>query len=117
MRHAQEVASREARSSANARINEHVQPQTKVRASTAEGRRVKITAGPYCGLTGKVESCIPGNWYLVSDLSKKNKFDFDYIVHANSLEMLVERPDTGNHQKKKAKAAPGEVEKDLTSLK
>ena len=79
---------REARSSLNARVNKDVQPQTKVRASAVEGRRVKITAGPYSGMTGKVESCIPGNWYLVSDLSKKNKFGLDYIVHAKNLEIF-----------------------------
>eukprot|EP00551_Chaetoceros_affinis_P011635 CAMPEP_0203664874 /NCGR_PEP_ID=MMETSP0090-20130426/2203_1 /ASSEMBLY_ACC=CAM_ASM_001088 /TAXON_ID=426623 /ORGANISM="Chaetoceros affinis, Strain CCMP159" /LENGTH=794 /DNA_ID=CAMNT_0050528265 /DNA_START=163 /DNA_END=2547 /DNA_ORIENTATION=+ len=89
--------SHEARSSVNARINQHVQPQTRVRASAAEGCRVKIIAGPYRGLTGKIESCIPGNWYLISELSKKNKFDFDYIVHSRQLEIL---PEPNQHSSK-----------------
>lgn len=80
--------SREARSSTNTRINNIVQPQTKVRASSVEGRWVKIIDGPYSGSSGRIESCIPGNWYLVSQLSKKNKYDLDYVVHARCLEMI-----------------------------
>lgn len=72
----------------NATVSGNVQPQIRVRASTVEGRRVKIINGPYKGLTGNIESCIPGNWYLISDLSKKNKFDLDYVVHAKNLKML-----------------------------
>ncbi len=94
-----------------------MQPQTRVRASAAEGCRVKITAGPYCGLTGKIESCIPGNWYLISELSKKNKFDFDYIVHSRHLEMLPkqrEQSDKGGGKKKIKVKDPEESDHSLT---
>ncbi len=84
-----ENKSREARSLARASVNRDVQPQIRVRASTVEGRRVEITNGPYKGLKGNIESCIPGNWYLISDLSRKNKLDLDYIVHAKNLKMLI----------------------------
>ena len=80
----------EARSAINATISRSVQPQIRVRASSLEGRRVKITDGPYKGSTGNIESCIPGNWYLISDISMKNKFDLDYIVHAKNLKILNE---------------------------
>jgi hypothetical protein len=101
----QECLPRAARSSTNARINEFVQPQTRVRASTAEGCRVKITAGPYRDLMGRIESCIPGNWYLVSDLSKANKFDLDYIVHSKHLEIVPEKSEKVKHRKKKGEAS------------
>ena len=95
----EEYPSRETRSSPNAVIKRNVQPQTKVRVSVVEGRRVKIIDGPYSGMTGRIESCIPGNWYLVSELSKKNKFDLNYIIHAKSLEILaVESKDTKRKQ-------------------
>lgn len=79
---------REARSLVNAVVNRNVQPQVRVRASTVEGRRVEIINGPYKGIKGNIDSCIPGNWYLIADLSKKNKFDLDLIVHAKNLKML-----------------------------
>lgn len=82
---------REARSSSNARVSRDVQAQVRVRASSVEGRLVKIIAGPYCGLTGRIESCIPGNWYLVSQVATKNKFDLDYIIHARNLQMIEDQ--------------------------
>ena len=78
-------------------LNRTIQPQIRVRASAVEGRRVKIINGPYRGLVGSIESCIPGNWYIISDLSQKNMFDLDYIVHARNLQILNET--TGNRSK------------------
>lgn len=92
--------SRQARSSLNTRVNNDVQPQIRVRSSRIEGRWVKVISGPYQGSIGRIDSCIPGNWYLLSQLSKKNKYDLDYIVHARSLEILdLDDPSKGKMEK------------------
>lgn len=68
-----------------------MQPQIRLRASNLEGRSVKIISGQYEGLTGKVDSCIPGNWYLISHLFSEQRFDLDYVVHSSCIELLPEQ--------------------------
>ncbi|KAK1741064.1 hypothetical protein QTG54_008316 [Skeletonema marinoi] len=60
------------RTDSNVRVSNVVIPQTRphtrVRASAVEGKRVLVTGGEFRGLSGTISSCIPGGWYLVSNL-------------------------------------------------
>jgi len=112
----EQILYREARSSSNTHVNSSVQPQVRVRASAAEGRRVMVTAGPYRGCVGRIESCIPGNWYLVSDLSKRNKFSLDFIVHSNNLEILHDDADSTSMKSTKEKEGKKQSHTKITLL-
>merc|ERR1719253_403207 len=82
------VRSRVGRSGPNVRVSSDVVPQTRVRASRVEGRSVLVTGGEYRGLSGKIDSCIPGGWYLVSDLMKNDKLDV--VINSRNLELIPE---------------------------
>jgi len=78
---------RESRTSPNARVSSVVHPQTTmVRTSTIEGRHVLVTGGAQKGLIGKVYACIPGGWYMITDAS--NPDDFEYLIHSKNLRMI-----------------------------
>jgi hypothetical protein len=47
-----------------------VEPQCRVRASAVEGKDVLVTKGEYRGLSGTIESTMPGGWYVVGHLFK-----------------------------------------------
>ena len=38
--------------------------------------------------TGKVESCIPGNWYVISNALKDDDLDVNMVVHSKNLKLL-----------------------------
>jgi len=64
--------------------------QEKVRKSVAEGLSVLVAGGPYRGLIGKVEACLPGGWYLVSELFDEDEFEFDLVIKSCHLELVKE---------------------------
>ena len=78
--------SRAGRSGHKVRISRKVTPQTRVRASKVEGRSVLVTGGEYKGRRGKIESCIPGGWYLVRDLFKNDSLDV--VINSRNLELI-----------------------------
>jgi len=83
------ITSRIGRSGPNIRINSNVIPQTRVRASRVEGRDVLVTGGEYRGLSGTIDSCIPGGWYLVSNLFKND--NLDVVISSRHLELIPEK--------------------------
>merc|ERR1712194_181238 len=82
------ITTRIGRSGPNVRINSNVVPQSRVRASRVEGRNVVVTGGEYRGLSGTIDSCIPGGWYLVSNLFKND--DLDVVISSAHLELISE---------------------------
>lgn len=83
------ITTRIGRSGPNVRINSNVVPQSRVRASKVEGRNVWVTGGEYRGLSGTIDSCIPGGWYLVSNLFKND--DLDVVISSKHLELIPEK--------------------------
>merc|ERR1712029_569944 len=83
------VTTRVGRSGPNVRVNRKIAPQSRVRGSRVEGRNVLVTAGEYRGLSGTIDSCIPGGWYLVSNLFKND--DLDVVVSSQNLELIPEK--------------------------
>eukprot|EP00978_Attheya_sp_CCMP212_P048030 scaffold463156_cov55-Attheya_sp.AAC.2 len=81
---------REGRSSPGVRVNATVTPQHRVRSSAADGRHVLVKSGPYKGLIGKVEACIPGGWYIISGVADEDMLDADVVVRTHDLELLPE---------------------------
>lgn len=77
---------RESRTSPNARVSEVIQPQTMIRSSSVEGRHVIVTGGSNMGLLGKVHACIPGDWYMITDVSNP---DTEYIIHSKNLKIVT----------------------------
>lgn len=82
------ITSRVGRSGHNIHINRDIIPQTRVRASTIEGRRVLVTGGEYKGLSGKIDSCIPGGYYILK-LFKGDSHNV--LINASNLELLPEK--------------------------
>ena len=82
------------RSDANVRVSNVVIPQarppTRVRASAVEGKRVMVTGGEFRGLSGTISSCIPGGWYLVSNLYDDDQH-LDVLIHSGKLELVDDR--------------------------
>ena len=72
------------------RVNRTVVPQTRVRASKNEGRKVLVTGGEYRGLSGMIDSTIPGGWYLVSNLVGAGD-DMEAVVHSKNLELIPKK--------------------------
>ena len=108
---------RQARTSVTGRVREDILPQTAIRESNVEGRTVLITGGSHKGLfgerkcmlpfllismlfntimtndfhsflLGKIDSCIPGNWYVISDIFTDDTLDLDIVVHADNLKLM-----------------------------
>lgn len=79
---------RQARTSVTGRVREDILPQTAIRESNVEGRTVLITGGSHKGLFGKIDSCIPGNWYVISDIFTDDTLDLDIVVHADNLKLM-----------------------------
>lgn len=79
---------RQARSSANGRVSEEVLPQTTIRESNVEGRTVLITGGTHKGLFGTIDACIPGNWYVVSNVFNDDTLDLDIVLHSDNLKLI-----------------------------
>jgi len=88
------TTSRIGRSGPNVRVNSNVIPQSRVRASRVEGRDVLVTGGEYQGLSGTVDSCIPGGWYLVSNLFKND--DLNVVISSKNLELIPEKKASAN---------------------
>mmetsp|Transcript_15787 Transcript_15787/g.23655 ORF Transcript_15787/g.23655 Transcript_15787/m.23655 type:complete len:491 (-) Transcript_15787:1920-3392(-) len=82
---------REARTSKNARVSKEIQPQTKIRDSKVQGRNVIVTAGPHKGLYGKIDGCLPGNWYLVANALKEDELNLDMVIHSKNLKLVSKR--------------------------
>ena len=78
------------RSGTNVRVSNVVipqsRPQTRVRVSAVEGKRVLVTGGEYRGLYGTIASCIPGGWYLVSNIYD-DEDALDVLIHSKNLEL------------------------------
>jgi len=83
------ATSRVGRSGPNLRINSNVVPQNRVRASKVEGRNVLVTGGEYRGLSGMIDSCIPGGWYLVSKLFKND--NLNVVISSRHLELMPDK--------------------------
>eukprot|EP00979_Chaetoceros_neogracilis_P013377 scaffold3806_cov230-Chaetoceros_neogracile.AAC.1 len=79
---------RQARSSTTARVSGKVQPQSSLRASKVVGRTVLITGGSHKGQFGLIDSCIPGNWYVISDVYNDDALDLDVVVHSKNLKLV-----------------------------
>jgi len=82
------ITSRVGRSGHNIHIKRDIIPQIRVRASTIEGRRVLVTKGEYKGLSGKIDSCIPGGYYILK-LFKDDSHNV--LINASDLELLPEK--------------------------
>ena len=89
------MVSRVGRTGSNVRVSNVVIPQTlpdtrpltRVRGSAIEGKRVLVTGGEYRGLSGTISSCIPGGWYLVSNLYEDDH-QLDVLIHSEKLELI-----------------------------
>jgi len=79
---------RQARSSTTARVSGKVQPQSSLRASKVVGRTVLITGGSHKGQFGLIDSCIPANWYVISDVFNDDALDLDVVVHSKNLKLV-----------------------------
>lgn len=79
------------RTETNVRVSNVVMPQTRpstrVRASAVEGKRVMVTGGEFRGLSGTISSCIPGGWYLVSNLYDDDH-ELDVLIKSDKLELI-----------------------------
>mmetsp|Transcript_25303 Transcript_25303/g.39262 ORF Transcript_25303/g.39262 Transcript_25303/m.39262 type:complete len:928 (+) Transcript_25303:229-3012(+) len=62
-------------------------PHTRVRASAVEGKRVLVTGGEFRGLSGTISSCIPGGWYLVSNLYDDDH-ELDVLINSERLKLM-----------------------------
>merc|ERR1711957_492608 len=82
------MSTRVGRSGSHVRINSNVVPQSRVRASRVEGRKVLVSGGEYRGLSGTIDSCIPGGWYVVSNLFKND--DLNFVISSTHLELIPE---------------------------
>ncbi|KAL3808866.1 hypothetical protein ACHAXA_004153 [Cyclostephanos tholiformis] len=95
------ITSRIGRSSPNVRVNSGVVPQNRVRASMREGRKVLVIGGEYRGLSGIIDSCIPGGWYLVKDLFRN--VVLNVVLNMRDLALIPENvvadtPDEGQEE-------------------
>ncbi|EED87930.1 predicted protein [Thalassiosira pseudonana CCMP1335] len=79
---------RAGRSGSDVRVSSSVVPQSRVRQSTQSGTRVSVTGGEYQGLTGVVQSCLPGGWYIVSKLFRRDKMDLDAVIKSENLKIV-----------------------------
>mmetsp|Transcript_25617 Transcript_25617/g.51366 ORF Transcript_25617/g.51366 Transcript_25617/m.51366 type:complete len:768 (-) Transcript_25617:79-2382(-) len=79
------------RTDSNVRVSNVVIPQTRphtrVRASAVEGKRVLVTGGEFRGLSGTISSCIPGGWYLVSNLYDDDH-ELDVLINSERLKLM-----------------------------
>jgi len=75
-------------SSTSSRISAPIKPQGKAFKSTSKGHIARVTDGPYRGLNGRVEACVSGSWYIVSNLLENDEFGIDVIVHEKQLQLL-----------------------------
>jgi hypothetical protein len=37
---------------------------------------------------GLIDSCIPGNWYVISDVYNDDALDLDVVVHSKNLKLV-----------------------------
>lgn len=75
------------RTDTNVRVSNIVVPQTRVRASAVEGKRVLVTGGEFRGRIGTISSCIPGGWYLISNLYDDDH-ELDVLINSEKLELI-----------------------------
>jgi len=83
-----QIERRQGRSAPNVRVSSVVNPQSRVRGSAVEGKNVLVLRGPYRGLCGTIDSCIPGGWYVVSNLLRNDNLDLDVIVNSQYLKII-----------------------------
>eukprot|EP00804_Cyclotella_cryptica_P000783 CCRYP_001050-RA/>CCRYP_001050-RA protein AED:0.03 eAED:0.03 QI:167/1/1/1/0.66/0.5/4/169/866 len=86
-----DILHRIGRSGRNIRISKSVVPQCRVRASAVEGKHVLVIGGEYRGLSGIVDSTLPGGWYVISNLFKHDHLSLDVIVSSNNLELMPDK--------------------------
>ena len=79
---------RQGRTAPNVTVSANIEPQVRVRASAMEGREVIVTEGRLRGLVGKIEACLPGGWYVVSDLLDERELGVEHVVSSASLDLL-----------------------------
>ena len=82
------VTVRQGRTAPNVTVSATVEPQERVRVSANEGREVIVTEGRLRGLVGKIEACLPGGWYVVSDLLGLHEQGVEHVVSSASLDLL-----------------------------
>ena len=82
------AAIRQGRTAPNVTVSANIEPQVRVRASAMEGREVLVTEGRLKGLVGKIEACLPGGWYVVSDLLNEGELGVEHVVSSASLDLL-----------------------------
>ena len=56
-----------------------------------EGKHVLVTGGEYRGLSGVIDSTLPGGWYVVSNLFKHDRLSLEVIVSSNNLELMTDK--------------------------
>jgi hypothetical protein len=61
----EEIYVRQGRSGANLQVSDKVRPQPKRRWN---GKKVVVTSGSYRGKEGRIQSSLPGGWYLVAGI-------------------------------------------------
>ncbi|KAL7482837.1 hypothetical protein ACHAW6_008497 [Cyclotella cf. meneghiniana] len=83
-----DIPHRIGRSGQNIRVSKSVIPQCRVRASAVEGKHVLVIGGEYRGLSGIIDSTLPGGWYVISNLFKHDNLSLDVIVSSDNLELV-----------------------------
>jgi len=78
----------QSRTSMATRIFRSIEPQSKVRTSKLEGHYVLIVDGPHKGLYGKIDSCLPGDWYLLSNMFDGGPLEVGLVVHSKHLKLI-----------------------------
>ena len=56
-----------------------------------EGKHVLVIGGEYRGLSGIIDSTLPGGWYVVSNLFKHDNLSLDVIVSSDNLELMPDK--------------------------
>lgn len=74
----------QSRTSAAARIFQNVEPQRKI----CVGKFALISDGPHKGLYGKVDSCLPGGWFVLSNVFRGEPLEMGLVVHSKHLKFL-----------------------------
>mmetsp|Transcript_11769 Transcript_11769/g.16488 ORF Transcript_11769/g.16488 Transcript_11769/m.16488 type:complete len:572 (-) Transcript_11769:5-1720(-) len=95
---------REGRTSARVRVSASVNPQISCHASSFEGRFVIVKKGPYRGLVGKIDACVPGGWYLIEGIMKEDDLELPLVISPKHVELL---PDLDEKYKNDKGQTPG----------
>jgi len=79
---------------------------------------VLLTFDLFLFATGIIDSCIPGNWYVLSNVFKDDPLELDIVVHSRDLKLVnggtkeATRNNTGSSAE--TESAKDELEKAAT---